>query len=258
MSEPPPDVRAFLREHPSLRLEPGARKVRCALTGHELPCRLPELQVYTRGKKYRRLVRASPAFDYAEFEPHVVPSTKNPHQLFCKLTLRHINKSPEHVLRHTQGRRYQRALQKYEECQKQGVEYVPACLLHKRRRREDQLDGDGPSRPREAFWEPTSSDDGAAPSDSDDSMTDLYPPELFTKKDLAGTEHRESTDDFLTDDEDEKPRRLKEKGPGDRAEGEVDWELVLKRGKKQSGSVKKKFKSRHRKPKSISSFKQSG
>ena len=33
-------------------------------------------------------------------------------QLFCKLTLRHINKSPEHVLRHTQGRRYQRALQK--------------------------------------------------------------------------------------------------------------------------------------------------
>ncbi|EDL08343.1 surfeit gene 2, isoform CRA_b [Mus musculus] len=32
------------------------------------------------------------------------------HQLFCKLTLRHINKSPEHVLRHTQGRRYQRAL----------------------------------------------------------------------------------------------------------------------------------------------------
>lgn len=34
------------------------------------------------------------------------------HQLFCKLTLRHINKAPEHVLRHTQGRRYQRALQK--------------------------------------------------------------------------------------------------------------------------------------------------
>lgn len=79
MSEPPADVRAFLREHPSLRLEPGAGKVRCTLTGHELPCRLPELQVYTSGKKYRRLVRASPAFDYAEFEPHIVPSTKNPY-----------------------------------------------------------------------------------------------------------------------------------------------------------------------------------
>lgn len=53
--------------------------MKCVLTGHELPCRLPELQLYTRGKKYRRLVRASPAFDYAEFEPHIVPSTKNPY-----------------------------------------------------------------------------------------------------------------------------------------------------------------------------------
>lgn len=53
--------------------------MKCVLTGHELPCRLPELQLYTRGKKYRRLVRAAPAFDYAEFEPHIVPSTKNPY-----------------------------------------------------------------------------------------------------------------------------------------------------------------------------------
>ncbi|XP_032163756.1 surfeit locus protein 2 isoform X2 [Mustela erminea] len=175
MAELSADVCAFLREHPSLRLEPGAHKVKCALTGHELPCRLPALQLYTRGKKYRRLVRAAPAFDYAELEPHIVPSTKNPHQLFCRLTLRHINKSPEHVLRHTRGRRYQRALREYEKCQKQGVEFVPACLLHKRRRREDQTDGAGPRRPREAFWEPVSSDDSAAVGDSDDSMTDLYP-----------------------------------------------------------------------------------
>ncbi|XP_016052138.1 PREDICTED: surfeit locus protein 2 [Miniopterus natalensis] len=222
--------------------------VRCALTGHELPCRLPELQVYTSGKKYRRLVRASPAFDYAEFEPHIVPSTKNPHQLFCKLTLRHINKSPEHVLRHTQGRRYQKALHKYEECQKQGVEYVPACLLHKRRRREDQMDGDRPPHLRAAFWEPESSDgDGTAPSDSDDSMADLYPPELFTKKDLGGTEHRDNPDDLLTDD-DEKPRE----------EMEVSRELALKRRKKQLGSSSKKFKSHHRKLKRFGSFKQSG
>ncbi|XP_019494884.1 PREDICTED: surfeit locus protein 2 isoform X2 [Hipposideros armiger] len=258
MDEPPADVRAFLREHPSLRLEPGACKVRCALTGHELPCRLPELQVYTSGKRYRRLVRASPAFDYAEFEPHIVPSTKNPHQLFCKLTLRHINRSPEHVLRHTQGRRYQKALRKYEECQKQGVEYVPACLLHKRKRKEDRMDGDGPSRPRAAFWEPESSDeDGAAPSGSDDSMTDLYPPELFTEKDLGRTEHRDSPDAFLTD-EDGKPKHPREQGPGDGEEMEVDRKMARKRGKKQLGSSKKRLGSHHRKPKRFRSFKQAG
>lgn len=62
-----------------------------------------------------------------------------------------------------------------EKCQKQGVEYVPACLLHKRRRKEAQMDGTGPPHSREAFWEPASSEDDAAASDSEDSMTDLYP-----------------------------------------------------------------------------------
>ncbi|KAL2782238.1 surfeit locus protein 2 isoform 2, partial [Daubentonia madagascariensis] len=228
--------------------------VRCALTGHELPCRLPELQVYTRGKKYQRLVRASATFDYAEFEPHVVPSTKNPHQLFCKLTLRHINKSPEHVLRHTQGRKYQRALRKYEDCQKQGLEFVPACLLHGGRRRR-RRDGDGRPRPRGAFWEPTSSDEGGALSD--DSVTDLYPPELFTRRDLGGTENRDSTKDILTDEEDEKPRPPGEKGAGVGKEAEVAGELARKRGKRL-GTLKKQLKRRHRKPKSFGSFKQSG
>nr|XP_017517847.2 surfeit locus protein 2 [Manis javanica] len=255
MGEPSADVRAFLLEHPSLRLEPGACRVRCALTGHELPCRLPELQVYTRGKKYRRLVRSSPAFDYAEFEPHIVPSTKNPHQLFCKLTLRHINKAPEHVLRHTQGRRYQRALQKYEECQRQGVEYVPACLLHKRKKREDQAARDGPPCPREAFWEPMSSDDSAAPSDSD-SMADLYPPELFTRKELGGPKHGDSTDGFMTEEGDREPRCSEETGPAVGEGMEVDQEPGLKRRKKQLGLLKKKFRSHHRKPKSFGAFKQ--
>ncbi|XP_019494875.1 PREDICTED: surfeit locus protein 2 isoform X1 [Hipposideros armiger] len=280
MDEPPADVRAFLREHPSLRLEPGACKVRCALTGHELPCRLPELQVYTSGKRYRRLVRASPAFDYAEFEPHIVPSTKNPHQLFCKLTLRHINRSPEHVLRHTQGRRYQKALRKcwhgfQATLQLSPVPSVPsqpllpgACLgpedgapspvdLHRRL-------APWPTPllaaflPWAAFWEPESSDeDGAAPSGSDDSMTDLYPPELFTEKDLGRTEHRDSPDAFLTD-EDGKPKHPREQGPGDGEEMEVDRKMARKRGKKQLGSSKKRLGSHHRKPKRFRSFKQAG
>ncbi|ELV12659.1 Protein kinase-like protein SgK071 [Tupaia chinensis] len=189
-------------------------QVRCALTGHELPCRLPELQVYTRGKKYQRLIRASPAFDYADFEPHIVPSTKNPHQLFCKLTLRHINRSPEHVLRHTQGRRYLKALQKYEECQKQGVEYVPACLLQRRRRREDQMDSTGPPHPT-AFWEPATSEEGEEGL-SDDSMADLYPPELFTTKDLGQTKNGDSSD---VSTEDEQPEPLREQATGDKGQG---------------------------------------
>lgn len=144
-----------------------------------------------------------------------------------------------------------------EKCQKQGVEFVPACLLHKRRRRDDQTDGAGPRRPREAFWEPVSSDDGAAAGDSDDSMTDLYPPELFTRKDLAGTEPGDSTEDFLTEEEGEEPRCASGTGPGDGQEPPLAQALVRKRRKKQLSSSKK-FRSHRRKAKSFSSFKQSG
>lgn len=255
MDEPTSDVLAFLRQHPSLRLLPDTHKVRCSLTGHELPCRLPELQVYTRGKKYQRLASAFSNFDYTAFEPHIVPSTKNRHQLFCKLTLRHINKSPEHVLRHTQGRRYQRALHQYEECQKQGVEYVPACLLHKRKRREGQMNGDELPGQRTGFWEPASSDEGGALSD--DSMTDLYPPELFTKRVLDKPEDSDTPEDLLTDQQDDKPKHSEE-NTKERGEAKVGHRRGRKLRKKQLTSLTKKFKSHHHKPKNLSSFKQLG
>ncbi|MEE6526712.1 hypothetical protein FKM82_027502, partial [Ascaphus truei] len=77
MNQLPEDVRSLLLQHPNLHLIEG-NKVRCALTGHELPCRLPELQDFTSGKKYKRLTKVSGAFDFSSFQPHVVPSTKNP------------------------------------------------------------------------------------------------------------------------------------------------------------------------------------
>ncbi|KAM6170127.1 surfeit locus protein 2 [Rhynchocyon petersi] len=259
MEDLPADVRAFLSQHPGLRLQPGGAKVTCTLTGHELPCRLSALQVYTGGKKYQRLARAGPAFDYAEFQPHIVPSTKNPHQLFCKLTLRHINKSPEHVLRHTQGRRFQRALRKYEDCQKQGVEYIPACLLHQRRRREDEMHLSGPPGRRGDFWEPMSSDEGGA--QSEDSMTDLYPPELFTRKDFGGTEDKDGPGDCLMDTEEDTTEEdvPQPDGPRNREE-EMDtgWATSQKRRKKQLSSLRKKVKRQQCRPKSFSSKTQMG
>lgn len=54
--------------------------------------------------------------------------------------------------------------------------------------------------------------------------------ELFTRKDLGRTEHRDSPHDFLTH-EDRKPTRPREQGPGDREQMEGDRELTLKRGK---------------------------
>lgn len=57
------------------------------------------------------------------------------------------------------------------------------------------------------------------------------PAELFTKKDLGGTEHRDSPEDFLTEGEDEEPRCPTEPGPGGGEEARGSRELVLKRRK---------------------------
>ncbi|XP_068067244.1 surfeit locus protein 2 [Anomalospiza imberbis] len=244
--EVPEAERLFLRQHPLLS-PAGPGKVRCRLTGHELPCRLSELQAYTSGKKYQRLIKAAREFDYATFEPHIVPSTKNLHQLFCKLTLRHINKLPEHVLRHVQGKRYQKALKTYEQCQREGVEYVPACLRQKKQRAQhpdDQTNGSRQPHRKEEFWEPKSSEEDG--EETDDSMSDLYPPALFPEKNPSAPETTKGSDDFVTDSEEDGAKQNGEHGArrdGSRAAG--------KRGKKQTGPLKKKFKSHHRKPKNF-------
>ncbi|XP_004714592.2 surfeit locus protein 2, partial [Echinops telfairi] len=189
----------------------------------------------------------------AELEPHIVPSTKNPHQLFCKLTLRHINKCPEHVLRHTRGRRYQRALHKYTECQQQGLEYVPACLLHRRRPRGEKEGTDTrPSGGRGDFWEPEPSEEQGA--QSEDSMSDLYPPELFTRKDLGKTQNSDGTGHCPVDSEDDTPQPTREPSIGNGGAGTAG----RKRKKRQLGSLRKKVKGHHCRPRSFGSKKQLG
>ncbi|XP_009894581.2 surfeit locus protein 2 [Dryobates pubescens] len=243
MAEVPEEERRFLQQHPLLSVvEPG--KVRCRLTGHEMPCRLSELQAYTNGKKYQRLIKTDREFDYGKFEPHIVPSTKNLHQLFCKLTLRHINKFPEEVLRHVQGKRYQKALRTYEQCQKDGLEFVPACLRQRKQRRqrpEEQMNGSKKPSGKQEFWEPeSSSEDG---EETDDSMSDLYPAALFPEKSPAAPEATKGSEDFPMDSEEDGARQN-----GARNGGDSGRTGASKRGKKQSGPLKKKFKSHHQKP----------
>ncbi|XP_042334952.1 surfeit locus protein 2 isoform X2 [Sceloporus undulatus] len=262
-SEEAEELRRFLEQHPALRILPPGTRVRCALTGHELPCRLPALQAYTAGKKYQRLSAVGlPSQGDGEakegssggdgngglFGPHLVPSTRNPQQLFCRLTLRHINRIPAHVLRHVQGRRFQKALRNYEKCQREGVEYVPSCC-RRRQKQPQKTPSEGPQHPhpprrKGGFWEPPASDDSG--SDTEDSMSDLYPPELFQEKSLAG---KESNHDFATDSDEEVAMPTTQNGCEDNSEASgTDPQMGTKRGK-QGGGLKKRFKSRNKKPK---------
>ncbi|XP_048450525.1 surfeit locus protein 2 [Rhincodon typus] len=203
-----PEIVAFLQQHPALQPDHNNR-VKCSLTGHELPCRLADLQTYTKGKKYQRLAMKEP-FNFSQFEPHIVPSTKNPHQLFCTLTIRHINKIPQHVLRHVNGKRYQKALKKFNECAALGVPFVPACLSQKRKqdRESDRLES---RHNRKEFWEPDKSE-GSESDDSSDSMSDLYPEHLFSRKDDTKAEvlpNKEHSNGEKMEVEIELPRKRK-------------------------------------------------
>lgn len=65
-----------------------------------------------------------------------------------------------------------------EECVRQGVKFVPACLQQKKRVKEhDDVTGkdDEVKKKKEdsGIWDPSASDDEK--SDSEDSMSDLYP-----------------------------------------------------------------------------------
>ncbi|KAM9306157.1 surfeit locus protein 2 [Pholidichthys leucotaenia] len=225
MEDQPADLRAFLLNHPYLQLTDGNR-VKCSLNEHEFPCSLEELQKFTKGKKYQEL-RAAAEFNYSQYEPHIVPSTKQPNQLFCKLTLRHLNRQPHHVLKHVNGKRYKKALAKYEDCVQKGIAFVPARLAQ-RKTRDPGGEQDGRERaPKRAngMWEPLPSSDEDH-GDSGDSMSDLYPPSMFTLKSPESAEGGKD-DDFETDEEEEM---------------EVEKPEVQKRKKVQGHGFQKKFR----------------
>lgn len=117
------------------------------------------------------------------------------------------------------------------------------------------MNGDDLPGQRTGFWEPASSDEGSTLSD--DSMTDLYPPELFTKRELGKPENNDTPEDFLTDQLDEKPKHSEE-STREGGEAKVGHKRGRKLKKKQLASLTKKFKSHHHKPKNFSSFKQMG
>ncbi|XP_078604819.1 surfeit locus protein 2-like [Branchiostoma floridae x Branchiostoma japonicum] len=178
----PADVRDFVSSHPGFQILPESTRVLCTLTGHELPYHLPSLQTYANGKKYKNLVsgiKTEDSFDYKKFEPHIIPNDKpkRRHELFCTLTLRHLNKLPSAVYRHVNGRRYKKALEIWEECQRTGEKFVPLCKQNKKR--SESLDDSS----AEKKFSKTQDTDSESEEDSDDSMSDLYPAKYFEAED---------------------------------------------------------------------------
>ncbi|CAG2236915.1 unnamed protein product [Mytilus edulis] len=69
-----------------------------------MPCRLDALESYIKGKKFEKLLEKH---NYQYEKQHLTKSIKKSrsHQLFCTLTYRHLNNTPQHIQKHLDGRR---------------------------------------------------------------------------------------------------------------------------------------------------------
>jgi len=60
-------------------------RVVCLITGHEMPPKLDCVLQYLASSKFKK-AKDWYSYDFSKYEPHIVKNSKNPKQLYCKLT----------------------------------------------------------------------------------------------------------------------------------------------------------------------------
>lgn len=97
----------------------GKTKVKCALTNHELLPSLEMCTAYLSGKAYKKARRKQEldAFDFAQFEPHIVAHKTDPHLLLCVRTQKTLMRDVTAVQNYVKTRGYQVAIEHWEKGQ---------------------------------------------------------------------------------------------------------------------------------------------
>jgi len=170
-------IQALLLSNPALK-RINEKRILCSFTKHEIPCTEKAILQHINGKRYTRLNKntakpPSSENSFESFQPHIIPSTKKGHenQLFCTLTLRHINKIHHHVERHINGRKFKNAKARWEKCQQSGETFVPTPMQNRNKRNEKNDKNEDES-------EMGDEEDGGPPGDD---LSDLYPDMDFNK-----------------------------------------------------------------------------
>jgi len=155
-----PDLHDLLKLHKALSVTANNR-IRCAITGHEMPLRKSAVEQHIGGKKFQRLAKEwkTPTEVDESRREHLEKNTKNEAMLYCKLTGRTIKDEEIHIQRHIHGKKFLKALDHWNECQKSETEFRPLRQWGSR------------TKAMNEFYEELENDEG----ESDDDLTDLYP-----------------------------------------------------------------------------------
>jgi hypothetical protein len=96
----------ILQNNKNLTLQANNR-IKCSITGHEMPPNLEVVKSYIGSKKLEK-AKLWYSKSFSKYEPFIVEDKHNPKQLYCKVTRTMLNKIPEKVENHINGAKYQR------------------------------------------------------------------------------------------------------------------------------------------------------
>jgi hypothetical protein len=82
-------------------------KIVCDITKHEMPPKADIVLGHINGKKFKKTMEWY-SYDYSEFEPYIVVDRQNSNKLHCKLTGMTLNKIPNEVKKHANGKKFLR------------------------------------------------------------------------------------------------------------------------------------------------------
>ncbi|KAG5177664.1 surfeit locus protein 2-domain-containing protein [Tribonema minus] len=111
----PPEVQAIIDQHDFLSLNEHG-KAHCNVTNLDIPARVDALKTHLASKKFIKQ-RDWYSYDFSKYEPHIVANKKDPKLLFCKLTMKPLNRIPEEIETHVNGKRFKRLVAEAEAAQ---------------------------------------------------------------------------------------------------------------------------------------------
>lgn len=108
-------VAELLAQNERLSLTPTNR-IKCSITGHEMPCKYDVVAAHLNGSKFRK---ASQWYNhnYDAYLPYIIPHKSDTKKLYCTLTQQTLNRIPQVVEKHVQGKRFMRLKREHEEKQ---------------------------------------------------------------------------------------------------------------------------------------------
>lgn len=95
-----------LSQHRDLKLLPNNR-IKCDVTGHELPPDVNAVLAHLNGKKYKKALEWY-RVDYSKYEPYIVSHKSDSTKLYCNVTKQDLNKIPIQIEKHFNGKKFLR------------------------------------------------------------------------------------------------------------------------------------------------------